>query len=329
MTRKPTVPMRTLPILLALLLAGPAAARIPVVLDTDIGSDVDDTWALAQLLRSPALDLKMVLTETGDPRFRGAVAAKFLEVAGRTDVPVGLGPGFLPMNPNNKNQEPWVRGYDLANYPGTVHEDGVGALIDLVMNSPEPITILAIGPAPTLGAALRREPGIAARCRFVGMHGSFNIGYNGGPPSAETNVRHHTDDLRLVLAAPWIDILLTPLDTCGLVTLTGENYHRVWSATHDPVARAVIENYCIFAPRVRWMHCDFFALRSTVLFDCVAVHLAESEAFLEIEPVRFRITDGFTVADPEGPFQARVAMRWTDRAAFEKHLTDRLLGVAP
>ncbi len=35
---------------------------IPVILDTDIGADIDDTWALAILLRSSELDLKLVTT---------------------------------------------------------------------------------------------------------------------------------------------------------------------------------------------------------------------------------------------------------------------------
>ncbi len=78
------------PLLLAtlfgLLATGVAAANpprppIPVVLDTDIGTDIDDTWALAQVLRSPELDLKLVLTETGDARYRAAIAAKILEAA--------------------------------------------------------------------------------------------------------------------------------------------------------------------------------------------------------------------------------------------------------
>lgn len=304
-----------------------AAAPIPVVLATDIGGDVDDTWALAQLLRTPGLDLQMVLTETGEARYRGAVTAKLLEVAGRTDVAVALGTDFGVMGDEHRHQGPWIRDYDLHAYPGRVHEDGIGAFIALVMNSPQPVTVIAIGPAPSLGAALRREPRLAARCRLVGMFGSFDVGYDGSPvPVPETNVRYHTDLLREVLAAPWQDILLTPLDTCGLVTLREENYHAIWRATGDPLLRAVIENYCIWAPRVPWMKCDFFAVRSSVLFDCVAVHLAQSQDFVVIEPVRYQITpEGMTVRDPAGPFQARVALRWRDQAAFERHLTEVLL----
>lgn len=302
------------------------AARIPVVLDTDIGGDIDDTWALAHVLRSPELDLKLVLTDTGDARYRAEVAAKFLEVAGRADVDVGLGRDFGTMGDSDRHQGPWLRGYDLTKYPGRVHEDGVQALIDLVMASTETVTIIAIGPVPTLAAALEREPRIAERCRFVGMHGSFHVGYGGGEPSPEWNVRAYPAELRAVFAAPWKDILITPLDTCDGISVSGERYNAIWSATGDPVLRALIENYCIWAPRVPWMHCDFFATRSSSLFDCVAVWLAYSEELVEIETVKFRITDdGFTIPDEAGPLEARVALRWRDRAAFDEHLATRLM----
>jgi len=303
------------------------AARIPVVLDTDIGTDIDDSWALAQVLRSPELDLKLVLTDTGDTRYRAAVAAKFLEAAGRTDIPVGVGVNQGPMGEDDRNLAPWVAGYDLAKYPGRVHADGVAALIDLVMHSPEPVTIIAIGAVPNLALALQREPRIAARCRFVGMHGSFDRGYGDSPsPSAEANVKGDPAALRKVLSAPWRDILLTPLDTCGRAELTGANYHGIWSATDDPVLRAVIESYCLFAPRVKWMRCDYFTTRSTTLFDCVAVYLACSELFVETETVKFQVTDdGFTRRSPDGPFTARVALRWKNLPAFEDYLTRRLL----
>ena len=93
-----------------------------------------------------------------------------------------------------------------------------------------------------------------------------------------------------------------------------------------PPSARVIENYCIFAPRVSWMNCDFFTMRSSTLFDCVAVHLACSENFVETENIHFRVTDdGYTVRDPRGEFTARVALRWKNLPAFEDHLTARLL----
>lgn len=320
--------LRALALLFLVPLLAVAAPRRPVVFDTDIGGDIDDTWALAQLLRSPELDLKLVLTETGEARYRAAVAAKLLEAAHRTDVEVGLGRDYGVMPPDTRNLDPWIKDYELGKYPGKVHADGIQALIDLAMHSPEPVTIIAVGPVPTLAAALQRAPGLAARCRFVGMHGSFKVGYGGSAtPEAEYNVKADPAALRTVLAAPWQDILLTPLDTCGTVDLRGENYRRVWDGVDDPIARAVIESYCLFAPRVNWMKCDFFTARSTTLFDCVAVYLAGAEDFVEADDVRFRVTDdGFTKIDATGPFHARVALRWKDKAGFEEYLSRRVAG---
>lgn len=304
-----------------------AKRRLPVILDTDIGSDIDDTWALAHLLRCPKLEPKLILAASGDVRFRARITAKFLEVSGRANIPVGL--GVLGETPEkDRNQEPWVRGYELDRYPGEIVEDGVGRMIQLIMESPEPVTVIAIAPSFNLAEALRREPRIAGRCRLVGMFGSFFLGYDGAPqPCAETNVRVCPASARATLSAPWLDILLTPLDTCGLAVLRGLHYHQIWSATHDSSLRALIENYCVFAPRVDWLRCDYFALRSTVLFDCVAVYLAYSEDLVETETVRYRITDdGCTVPDASGDCVARVALRWKNLDAFHDHLVERLLG---
>ena len=60
---------------------------IPVVLDTDIGTDIDDTWALALLLNSPELQLRAVVTSHGDARYRALLAVKFLESVGRIPAP--------------------------------------------------------------------------------------------------------------------------------------------------------------------------------------------------------------------------------------------------
>ncbi len=51
---------------------------IPVILDTDIGDDIDDTWAQALLLKSPELDLKLVVGDYGRAQYRARLLAKFL-----------------------------------------------------------------------------------------------------------------------------------------------------------------------------------------------------------------------------------------------------------
>lgn len=322
-----SVSVRVLAVVLGLVLfpagsvaqAGPSAP-IPVVLDTDIGSDIDDTWALVHVLRSPELDLRMVLCGTGDTSYRCRLAAKLLEVAGRSDIPVGLGPTGPA---SHEYQRPWVEDYALEDYPGTVHGDGVAAFIELVRASERPITLIAIGPLTDIAEALRRDPGIASKLHFVGMHGSIDRGY-GPEPSAEANVVGNVDAFRTVLAAGWRSFEIAPLDTAGRVTLGGARYQRLRSAD-DPLLRALIENYRIWADRVTWTDVDYFEERSSTLFDVVAVYMAYSHEGLELETVPIVVTDdGFTLRDDAGT-PARAAVQWTDLDAFRSHLTERLL----
>lgn len=296
---------------------------IPVILDTDIGSDVDDTWALAMLLRCPELEPKLVLTGTADTTYRARVAAKLLEVAGRTDIPVGYG---RPQGKGAEFQEPWVRGYELIDYPGIIYDDGVGAMIDIIMEASEPVTIIEIGPPTNLGIALKRKPAIAARCRCVYMGGSIDKGYGDSGPVAETNVRMDVGAALALFGAPWQELLVTPLDTCDLAILEGERYQRLLQSD-DPVVKAVIENFRVWSKLVDWMTVDFVDTRSSTLFDTVAIYMAYAADFLEYETVRFDVTaEGKTVRDPEGAFEAQMALRWRDLDGFLDHLTDRLLG---
>jgi inosine-uridine nucleoside N-ribohydrolase len=301
---------------------------VPIIFDTDLGTDIDDTWALAQILRSPELDLKLVVSDGGDTRYRAAVIAKFLQSVGRGDVPVGVGRYGGPMGDDVKNQLPWLRDYNITNYPGKAHEDGVGALIDTIMNSKETITVVAVGPCPNLKQALEREPRIASKARLVGMYGSFNVGYEpGSKPAAEANVVIAPVALRKVLAAPWQDILLTPLDTCGFVSIQGEDYRNIWCSMDDAMIKSLIENYCYFAGRVNWMNCNTFTHKSTTLFDCVAVYLAYDESLVNVEKMQFDVTNsGYTVASTTGAFKARVAISWKDKSRFEHDLAMRILG---
>ena len=294
----------------------PARPKIPVILDTDIGDDIDDTWALALLLKSPEVDVKLVVSDRGNTVYRAKIIAKLLQTAGRTDVAVGV--GIRQNEKEDGRQAAWVADYDLARFPGKVHEDGVAALIDTIMNAPQPITLICIGPVPNIRAALERQPEIAKRARFVGMHGSVRKGYNGGPePSKEWNVVADAKAAQAVFTAAW-PMLITPLDTCGVVRLRGDKYRQVAECS-DPVTKAVIENYRI------WSKAGDKPLEaSSVLFDTVAIYLSFSTELVNVERLPIRVTDdGFTRIDAQGK-QIDCAMSWKDLGAFEDFLVARL-----
>src|SRR5512140_2916113 len=95
-----------------------AAEKIPVILDSDIGDDIDDTWALGLLLKSPELDLKLVVGEYGKRQYRAKLLAKLLQAMGRGKVPIGMGMDGEPKGEGP--QAAWVADYDLGSYRGKV-----------------------------------------------------------------------------------------------------------------------------------------------------------------------------------------------------------------
>ncbi len=305
-------------------------AKIPVIYDSDIGDDIDDTWALCMLLKCPELDVKLVIGDQGKAEYRAKLFAKFLEVAERTDIPIGIG---MDVGEHGTGwQQSWVADYELRSYPGTIYNDGVLAIIDTIMDSTEQVTVIAVGPMPNIKEALRREPRIAEKARFVGMYGHVLLGSKGKKRTdwykeirAEHNVKINVSASKATFSAPW-DITITPIDTCAMVSLKGNKFAAVRDS-EDPLAKALIENYYIWARDCTWFKEKYRRVvkqQSTTLFDTVAVYLAFSDALCEMETLPIRVTDeGKTVIDDSAK-EIRVATAWKDLGKFEDLLVGRL-----
>lgn len=303
--------------------SGSSAPR-PVILDTDIGDDIDDTWALMLLLRMSELDVKLVVGDYGNALYRARLLAKLLDALGRSDVPIGVGAGRAD---EPGQQSGWLEDFRLEDYPGVVHQDGVDAIIATIKTSSEPVTLLCLGPVPNIAEALRRDPTIADNAHFVGMQGSIYRGYVDDPvPVAEYNVRVDPASLQAVFAAPW-ECTITPLDTCGTVVLDGEDYRRVFES-NDPWMQILMDNYRSWLPGAPFIAPDHDMRKvSTTLFDAVAVHLAAGGDLVDMQTLPLSVTDdGFTIIDQEQGRPVRCAMSWRDQALFERRLVDTLLG---
>ncbi len=286
----------------------------PVIFHTDIGGDIDDTWALLLLLRRPELDLKLVVTEGSNAIYRGRLTAKLLTLGGRTDVALAIG---ADGHDDRAAQSDWIGDYQLKDYPKPVTTDGAQAMIDLIMASKERVTVISVGPATTVAEALRREPKIARKARFVGMFGSVRTGYGAGTkPEIEYNVKLDPKALQAVFAADW-SCTITPLDTCGLLVLDGALMQAV-RQSRDPFAQACIRNSEAWLPSATWMPKDFDLTRtSSTLFDAVAVVMACDERDLVMETLPLTVRDdGMTLIDPKG-HKVRVATAWKNLEDFK------------
>lgn len=294
------------------ILLSATATPMNVILDTDLGDDIDDTWALCQMLGTPDINPKLIVTAAHNTPLKARLVAKILESIGRTDVPLGIGKKTAD---KSINQAAWLGDYTLDNYKGVVYEDGIQTMIDTVMAAESPITICAIGPVTNLAEALRREPRIAEKARVVLMAGSIHVGYNGkSEPDPEWNVVCDVTSSKAVFSAPW-DITIAPLDSCGTLQLQGEDYEKV-TASESVVAKTIVANYD------NWTNRKHYAEDSTsVLFDTVAIYLINATEYLKMETLPLVVNDkGMTVIDQEKGHPVHCALDWKDEVAFKAHL---------
>jgi inosine-uridine nucleoside N-ribohydrolase len=306
---------------------------IPVILDTDLGTDIDDHWAVAHLLASRELDVKLITTGTGDTEHRAELLSGMLRAAGRTEVPIGIGPSTpLPFGfPLHVLRESAAK-YPLGDHPGSVKRDGTQAIIDTIRSSATRVTIVAIGPVTNLAAAVERDPSITRNSRVIAMAGwlrDLEPEHACGPssgPRPEYNVVADIDAFRRIVATDW-EITLVPIDTCGDIVLDGLRYQRILGSD-SAVLATVLEGYeewCRSWPRLEDR--SIVKTRSTVLFDTLPVFLAYREDLVEFDDILITVPETGVVAESASGRRVRAALRWSDKDAFLDHLVDRLLDV--
>ncbi len=294
--------------------------KIPVILDTDIGLDIDDTWALGLLLKSPELDVKLITTSSDNTTVKTKLVAKFLERVGRTDIPIGIG---LEENRKKGWQYPWIKDYDLSQYPGTIYNNAAEMICSTITESNTPITLIAVGPLGTVAESLKMNPDITDNSRFVGMHGSIREGYWGSnKQNKEYNVKKNIKACKEVFQAPW-EKTITPLDTCREIRLTGLLLDR-FMKSDNLVVNSIKENYIIWKKKILVKLIMEKKDHTSTLFDTVAIYLGFSEELLNIEELKIEVTDsGLTQISDNGNL-IRCATSWKDVQLFKELLVDRL-----
>ncbi len=223
-----------------------------VILDTDIGTDVDDCLALAFILGSPELRLEGVTCVYGDVLLRARMVRKLLRLAGAADVPVMIGaaqpllrrrPVFWAGHEGVGLLEPG----DEALAPSPGH--AVDYLVRAVMENPGQIHLLAIGPLTNVALAFEREPRLAASlAQLTIMGGAVRGPGQLGLPYAEHNILCDPEAAYVVLTSG-APLTLVPLDVTTRVAIRAADVARLRTAQtpfREAVARQV-ELYPRFA----------------------------------------------------------------------------------
>jgi len=150
-----------------------------VILDTDIGSDIDDAVCLAYLLANPDCELMGITTVSGESNLRAQMCSALCKVAG-VDVPIFPGlekPLFVecrqPKAPQAARLSNWNH---QESFP---QGKAISFLQDMIHAYPGEITLLPIGPLTNIGLLFAMDPEIPALLkRLVLMGGKFTGAHN-------------------------------------------------------------------------------------------------------------------------------------------------------
>ena len=284
----------------------------PVIIDTDIGSFIDDSFAIVFAAQSQFLDIKLVVTCSDGTTDRAKVAAKLLRMMGREDIPIGVG-----IENGNQTQHTlfdWASSEDLSSYKGGVFTDGVSKMGEIIMSSEQVVDIIAIGPMTNFPTLLKKYPGVVRNARVRAMAGSVYMGYHGDIiPVAEFNVKICPSCMEMLLQAGW-NVTITPLDTCGQFTLNSDELKQIFQVD-NPVSRALGSTLLYFCITNTFSYdtCNL-PVGTPVIYDAIATLLAMpkvGETFIVYSEMSLKVNgSGFTVLDDKMGTPTSVALHW-------------------
>jgi len=217
---------------LVLVLLGPAvfaqSSRMKVLLDTDIGTDIDDAWALGYALKSPSFQLLGVTVTDADTAQRARLACKLLYRLGRTDVPVAVGRPTAAV-PANRIDYQFTWAEDFQAYK-PLSTPAVDFLAETIRKNPGEVTLIAVGPLQNIGDLVRRYPDVIPLVkRVVLMSGSIGPNAWSSTAVAEWNVKLAIPEAQAVYAASW-PLTIVPLDSTTYMRLEDQEREKLRTA---------------------------------------------------------------------------------------------------
>jgi len=278
-----------------------------VIIDTDIGDDIDDAFAVALALRSPELQILGITTTFGDTETRAKLLDRFLAEAGRPEIPVAAG---VPTPPKGTFTQ---RRYAENNrFAKPAHPDAVTFLLDQIRRNPGQVTLLAIGPLMNVGAAIDKDPATFRKLkRVVIMGGSIKRGYGDlgfgppQPPQPEWNILNDIPSAQKLIAAG-VPLYVMPLDATQLKL--------------DEVKRAFLFSQGTPLTDALTLLYHQWGQETPTLFDPMTITFLVNPNLCPVQPMHIRVDEkGFTRPDAGAP-NAQVCLDSNPDAFFRFYL---------
>jgi len=286
-----------------------ASAPEKIIIDTDIGDDIDDAFAVALALKSPELQILGISTTFGDTEARAKILDRILGEAGRADIPVLAGTPTHTTNPMSQR-----RYGEGGHFAKSSHPNSVDFILDQIRRYPGQVTLIAIGPLMNVGALIDKDPQTFLKLkRVVMMGGSIERGYAdpwspSHGPDAEWNIINDIPAAqRLFLSG--VPLYEMPLDSTQL--------------KFDEVKRAFLFRQGTPLTDALTLLYHEWDQQTPTLYDPMTIAFILDPQICPVQPMHIFVDDkGFTRPEPGRP-NAQVCMR-SDSDAFFHLLIPRL-----
>ncbi len=289
-----------------------------VIIDTDIGDDIDDAFAVALALRSPELQILGITTTFGDTETRARLLDRLLVECGRSDIPVAVG---VPTPPKGTFTQ--RRYAESGHFAKPSHPDAVAFLLDQIRRNPGQITLIAIGPLMNVGAAIDKDLATFHKLkRVIMMGGSIKRGYGDlgfgppTPPQPEWNILNDIPSAQKLFASG-VPLYVMPLDATQLKL--------------DEVKRAFLFSQGTPITDQLTLLYHQWGQQTPTLFDPMTIAFLVNPTLCPVQPMHIRVDEkGFTRPDPgppnaPNPPNAQVCLDSNPDAFFRFYL-NRLTG---
>jgi purine nucleosidase len=278
-----------------------------VIIDTDIGDDVDDAFALALALRSPEIQILGITTTYGDTELRARLTDRFLGENGHPEIPVFAG---TPTQAKNVfTQRRYAERGPKAQSP---HASAVNFLLEQISRYPSEITLIGIGPLVNVGAAIDKDATTFHKLkRVVIMGGSIKRGYGDvgygapSPPQPEWNIINDIPAAQKLFTSG-VALYVMPLDSTQLkLDEVKRNYlFRQGTALTDALTLLYHE----------------WGQQTPTLFDAMAVAFAVNPGLCPVQPMRVLVDDKGLTRMESGTPNAQVCLDSSPDQFFQFYL---------
>jgi inosine-uridine nucleoside N-ribohydrolase len=295
--------------------APPASAKTKIIIDTDIGDDLDDAFALGLALNSPEVDIVGITTAWGDTKLRARLVDRLLAQTGRASIPVAE--GIHTETKFRLTQARWAE----AGPPAKPHPAGVDFLLEKIRQYPGEITLVGIGPLTNVGAAIERDPATFRKLkRVVIMGGSIrkhydDLGYTPDRgPEPEYNIYCDVAASQKLFTSG-VPLYVMPLDSTQLKL--------------DETKRALLFRQSTSLTDALTLLYHQWGQQTPTLFDAMAVAYVIEPKLCPTQPLHIVVDGkGTTLADTSAPANANACLA-SDSDDFFRFLLPRLMRPSP